>query len=105
MDFSDAKFRDKVLFNEVVHAPPQKLTTFENYTERRPGSKTKKNNLLLAKKFEKVAKAFDQNSQIKNKKTNKHSSMSLARKHMLESERQRVIEQYRKLKNTSAGNI
>ena len=90
-DFDNAKFSDRVKFNEVVHAPPENLLKVGNYTERKPG---KQSNLLLSKKL-------NQGNNMSNKSTimsSKKPSISLARKCMLEEERKRVIEQYRKLK-------
>ena len=90
-DFDNAKFSDRVKFNEVVHAPPENLGKTGSYTDRKPGQQP---NLLLTKMLNK-GRAKD-----KSKTTSpKHSSISLARKCMLEEERKRVIEQYRKSKN------
>ena len=91
IDFDHSKFSDNVKFNEVVHAPPQNLLNVENYAERRPG---KQKNLLLIKKLPR--KTSDNYACAKAK----NSPVSLARKNVLEQERIRVIEQYRKLKKT-----
>ena len=91
LDFDNAKFSDRVKFNEVVHAPPTNLQKVENYADRKPG---KQPDLLLSK----LLKTGHDKDKNKNKSTKK-SSVSLARKCMLEEERKRVIEQYRKLKN------
>ena len=92
-DFDHSQFVDHVKFNEVVHAPPENLSKVKNYAERNPG---KQNNLLLNKKLDKkgVTKNIS-NKVVKAKKTD----ISLARKCMLEAERKRVIELYRKSKN------
>jgi len=95
-DFDDAKFSDKVKFNEVVHAPPENLKSTKiipkvgNYNERKPG---KKNNLILSQKL-------NQETIMSHK--SKTESISLARKCMLEEERIRVIEQYRKNKKKNS---
>ena len=91
LDFHNPKFLDRVKFNEVVHAPPDNLLRVESYAERKPG---RKNNLLLRKKLNN-----ESNPKINNNKTHiQKISVSLARKSMLEQERKRVIEQYRKIK-------
>ena len=91
LDFDHSKFVDHVKFNEVVHAPPENLSKVKNYAERNPG---KQNNLLLNKKLDKGT-TKNINKIVKAKKTD----TSLARKFMLEAERKRVIELYRKSKN------
>lgn len=98
-DFDHSKFVDHVKFNDVVHAPPENLSgshnkkIVKNYAERNPG---KQNNLLLNKKLDKKGTTKNISSKVvKTKKTD----ISLARKCMLEAERKRVIELYRKSKN------
>ena len=92
-DFDHSQFVDHVKFNEVVHAPPENLSKVKNYAERNPG---KQNNLLLNKKLDKKGATKNiSNKVVKAKKTD----ISLARKCMLEAERKRVIELYRKSKN------
>ena len=72
---------ERVAFNEVAHAPPTKLAGFANsLAERRPGQKS---NLLLAQKL----------------KSKKDSGVSLARQKVLADEREKVIAQYRKIRN------
>ena len=93
LDFNNPKFSDNVKFNEVVHAPPENLLKVGNYTERRPG---RQKDLLLTKKLNPQNKR-ENNNITKPKPKN---SISLARKCMLEEERKRVIEQYRKLKKS-----
>ena len=94
LDFDHSKFVDHVKFNEVVHAPPENLSKVKNYAERNPG---KQNNLLLNKKLDKKGSTT---KNISNKVVNvKKTDISLARKCMLEAERKRVIELYRKSKN------
>ena len=68
-----------------------RLSKVKNYAERNPG---KQNNLLLNKKLDKGT-TKNINKIVKAKKTD----TSLARKFMLEAERKRVIELYRKSKN------
>ena len=92
LDFDNAKFSDRVKFNEVVHAPPENLQKIKNYGDRKPG---KQPNLLLSKLLN-----TGDGKDMKSKPTSsKKQSISLARKCMLEEERKRVIEQYRKSKN------
>lgn len=88
LDFDSAKFSDNVKFNEVVHAPPENLKV-QNFSERNQGQK---NNLLLSKKLNQSK--LHNNNKTKSPKT----TISLARKSMLEQERKRVIEEYRKIK-------
>lgn len=92
VDFDNAKFSDRIKFNEVVHAPPENLQKIENYADRKPG---KQPNLLI-RKLLKTGNDKDNKSKTT---SSKKSSVSLARKCMLEEERKRVIEQYRKSKN------
>ncbi|XP_040571089.1 LOW QUALITY PROTEIN: coiled-coil domain-containing protein 137 [Lepeophtheirus salmonis] len=94
-DFSE--LQDHVAFNEVVHAPPSithknnKIdTNLKNPELRKPASK---GGLLV----EAILKGTKQNTISKNKKKNV-PAISLAQKQMLETERSRVIEQYRALK-------
>lgn len=74
-DFED---KDQVKFNEVCHAPPEKLVGVSQNAQ-----KSKVGGLLLAKKL---------------KKSQKKPEISLARKKVLEDERQRAINLYREMK-------
>jgi len=81
-DGEDKEFAasEEVAFNDVAHAPPTKLAGFANsLAERRPGQNS---NLLLAQKLNK-----------------KKSGVSLARQKVLADEREKVIQQYRKMRN------
>jgi hypothetical protein len=72
--------RDDVQFGERVDAPPTiKLPKFT------PSSKPGAKNLLLHK-------TFNKNVQKKN------STMSMAKKHSLEGQRQKAVELYRQMK-------
>ena len=74
--------KEQFKFDEIAHAPPTKLAGFkESMAERRPGQKA---NLLLAQKL--------------NKKTGK-GQISLARQKVLADEREKVIQEYRKIRN------
>jgi len=71
---------ERVAFNDVAHAPPTKLAGFKNsLAERRPGQNA---NLLLAQKLNPKA-----------------AGVSLARQKVLADEREKVIAQYRKIRN------
>ena len=74
--------KEEIKFDEITHAPPTKLAGFkEPMAERRPGQKA---NLLLAQKL--------------NKKPGK-GQISLARQKVLADEREKVIQEYRKIRN------
>ena len=74
--------KEEIKFDEIAHAPPTKLAGFkEPMAERRPGQKA---NLLLAQKL--------------NKKPGK-TQISLARQKVLADEREKVIQEYRKIRN------
>jgi len=74
--------KEEIKFDEIAHAPPTKLAGFkEPMAERRPGQKA---NLLLAQKL--------------NKKPGK-GQISLARQKVLADEREKVIQEYRKIRN------
>ena len=74
--------KEHIKFDEIAHAPPTKLAGFkEPMAERRPGQKA---NLLLAQKL--------------NKKPGK-GQISLARQKVLADEREKVIQEYRKIRN------
>ncbi|XP_059096734.1 coiled-coil domain-containing protein 137-like [Tigriopus californicus] len=95
-EFED--FQDDIKFNDIVHAPPslkgmrkkKKMPTSENEASTSPApvpaQKNKNSTLLLAQKFK---------SKIKSDKP----EISLARQHMLNQERVRVIQAYRSLKS------
>jgi hypothetical protein len=76
-DFS--RLADKVGFGEVAHAPPN--LSFKGMADRKPGSK----DLLLKAKLDGGV-------------TKKPAALSMARKAMLEKERQHVVQLYRAMK-------
>ena len=83
-EFKD--LQDDVMFNEIVQAPPT-LSKFGKDETRKPGAKA---NLLLGKMLSKTKKI---------PKKDRSKDVSLARQHMLDVERERVIEQYRSIKS------
>ena len=83
-------FKDSVSFNEIVQAPPT-LSKFKDNEGRKPGAKS---NLILGQMLAKKSP----NNVTKKKKTKDGATVSMARQHMLDVERERVIEQYRSLK-------
>ena len=80
---------DSVEFNEIVQAPPT-LSKFKDNEGRKPGAKS---NLLLGKMLTTTKKPSNMG-----KKKMKDGQVSMARQHMLDMERERVIEQYRNMK-------
>jgi hypothetical protein len=78
-EFDD--FKDNVQFNEIVHAPPS-LKKLGNQT------KPKYSNLLLSKKLPQSG-----------------SEVSAAKQKILDEERLRVIEEYRKIKGSKLNKV
>lgn len=86
VDFDDMK--DPVGVNEVADAPP----TLKGLAEARKPAKN--SSLLLHKKLEKAGA-----------RTMKSGKVSMAKKQMLETERQRVIDYYRNMKAGKLGKV
>eukprot|EP00088_Acartia_fossae_P056934 TRINITY_DN6637_c0_g1_i11.p1 TRINITY_DN6637_c0_g1~~TRINITY_DN6637_c0_g1_i11.p1 ORF type:complete len:319 (-),score=82.77 TRINITY_DN6637_c0_g1_i11:129-1043(-) len=87
-DFDD--FEDKQVFGDTVHAPPSLNFKMRNMEEKMAG---KASSLLLAQK---LSKKQDGGGGVVKKAKKEH--LSMAKKAMLEKERQRVVEAYRALK-------
>ncbi len=96
-EFDGMRTGDQVAFNEVVQAPPslQRLPrgAGKESAGRKPGAKA---DLLLMKKLGK---------KFKSKKSATADGVSLAKKHMMEEERARVVQEYRNLKKTSLNKV